>query len=413
VTERIISFAGFAVFLVLAWAISEDRRRVNWRLVFIALALQAALAVVVLRTPWGSAFFEKMRGAFDVIADATGEGAGFLFGPLASFFMLSEDAVLTSDLPVEFNVFAFQVLPVVIVVSSITGVLYHFRIIQTAVRAMAWLMRRTLKTSGPETFGTALMVFLGIESMPSLKAYLQTMSRSELCTVMTAFMSTVAANVMIIYATFGAKPEHILAASLMSAPAAILIAKLMVPETEEPAAEESGRMDASAESHNVVDAAAKGASDGLKLALNIGALLIAFVSLVYLVNLFFSAVTGYTFTDLMGYAFYPFAFLMGVPAADVGEVAQLLGTKTVINEFLAYSDMNALIEAGQLQERSIMIATYALCGFANPGSLGILIAGLTGLVPERRKEITALGLKAFVGGTLAVLTTACVVGVIG
>jgi CNT family concentrative nucleoside transporter len=172
-------------------------------------------------------------------------------------------------------------------------------------------------------------------------------------------------------------------------------------------------MDASAESHNVVDAAAKGASDGLKLALNIGALLIAFVSLVYLVNLFFSAVTGYTFTDLMGYAFYPFAFLMGVPAADVGEVAQLLGTKTVINEFLAYSDMNALIEAGQLQERSIMIATYALCGFANPGSLGILIAGLTGLVPERRKEITALGLKAFVGGTLAVLTTACVVGVIG
>ena len=393
-TERLISLAGLVVFISLAWAISEDRRRVNWRLIGIALSLQAALAVVVLRTPWGSAFFEKVRGAFDIITGATGEGTNFLFGSYA-------------------NVIAFQVLPVVIVVSSITAILYHFRIVQTAVSLMAWLMRKTLKTSGPETFGTALMVFLGIESMPSLKGYLQTMSRSELCTVMTAFMSTVAANVMIIYATFGAKPEHLLAASLMSAPAAILIAKLMVPETEEPAAEESGAMAAAVESHNVIDAAAKGATDGLKLALNIGALLIAFVSLVYLVNLFFSAVTGYTFTDLMGYAFYPFAFLMGVPAEDVGEVAQLLGTKTVINEFIAYSDMNALIEAGRLQERSVMIATYALCGFANPGSLGILIAGLTGLVPERRKEITALGIKSLIGGTLAVFTTACVVGIIG
>jgi CNT family concentrative nucleoside transporter len=394
VTERLISCAGLAVFLFLAWAISEDRRRVNWRLIGIALSLQAGLAVVVLRTRWGGAFFEQVRGAFDVITAATGEGANFLFGSYA-------------------NVMAFQVLPVIIVVSSITGILYYFRIIQSAVRAMAWLMQRTLKTSGPETFGTALMVFLGIESMPSLKGYLQTMSRSELCTVMTAFMSTVAANVMIIYATFGAKPEHLLAASLMSAPAAILIAKLMVPETDEPAVDDAVAMDAAVESHNVIDAAATGATDGLKLALNIGALLIAFVSLVYLVNLFCSAVTGYAFTELMGYVFVPFAFLMGIPSTDVGQVAQLLGTKTVINEFLAYADMKALIEAGQLQERSVMIATYALCGFANPGSLGILIAGLTGLVPERRKEITELGIKSLVGGTLAVFTTACVVGVIG
>ena len=393
-TERLISCAGLAVFLFLAWAISEDRRRVNWRLISIALSLQAGLAVVVLRTRWGGAFFEQVRGAFDVITAATGEGANFLFGSYA-------------------NVMAFQVLPVIIVVSSITGILYYFRIIQTAIRAMAWLMQRSLKTSGPETFGTALMVFLGIESMPSLKGYLQTMSRSELCTVMTAFMSTVAANVMIIYATFGAKPEHLLAASLMSAPAAILIAKLMVPETDAPVVDDVVAMDAAVESHNAIDAAATGATDGLKLALNIGALLIAFVSLVYLVNLFCSAVTGYAFTELMGYAFVPFAFLMGVPSGDVGQIAQLLGTKTVINEFLAYADMKTLIEAGQLQERSVMIATYALCGFANPGSLGILIAGLTGLVPERRKEITELGIKSLVGGTLAVFTTACVVGIIG
>ncbi len=198
----------------------------------------------------------------------------------------------------------------------------------------------------------------------------------------------------------------------MSAPAAILIAKLMVPEVETPPTL-GGSVEIEVESHNLIDGAARGASEGLKLALNIGALLIAFVSIVYLINAAFDAVIGRTFTEIMGWLFQPFAFLMGVPREDIGAVGQLLGTKTVLNEFLAYSDMKAMIDAGTLSPRSVTIATYALCGFANPGSLGILIAGLAGLVPERRKEITQLGLKALIAGTLAVFMTACIAGILG
>jgi CNT family concentrative nucleoside transporter len=186
----------------------------------------------------------------------------------------------------------------------------------------------------------------------------------------------------------------------------------MVPETGVPVTRDSSAIDIPIESHNLVDAASRGASDGLALALNIGAMLIAFVSLVYLVNLACSALFGYSFTEIMGWFFYPFAFFMGVPRPDVGAVAQLLGAKTVINEFIAYSNMKDLIAAGQLQPRSVTIATYALCGFANPGSLGILVAGMMGLVPERRREITQLGLKSLIAGTLSVFMTACIAGIL-
>jgi CNT family concentrative nucleoside transporter len=303
-------------------------------------------------------------------------------------------------------------LPTIIVVSCLAGIFYHLRVIQALVRGMAWLMQRTLKTSGAETFGAALQIFTGIESMPALKGYLQTMTRSELFTVMMAFMASVATNVLLIYATFGAEPGHLMAASVMSAPAAILIAKIMVPERETPQTLGAGRIKVPVDTHNVVDAAARGASEGLMLALNVGALLIAFVSVVYLINWGFDAVTGRSFTELMGYAFRPFAFLMGVPREDVAAVGNLLGTKTILNEFMAYSDMKILIDQGALQPRSVTIATYALCGFANPGSLGILLAGLSGLIPERRGDLATLGIKSLIGGTIATFMTACIVGVL-
>jgi CNT family concentrative nucleoside transporter len=216
---------------------------------------------------------------------------------------------------------------------------------------------------------------------------------------------------MVVYANFGAEPGHLLAASLMSAPAAILISKLMVPETEEPETRGTVRVKVPVESHNVLDAAARGTGEGLHLALNVGAMIIAFIGIVYLLDLLLSALTGLTFVGVMGYVFRPFAFLLGVPSKDVATVAELLGTKTVLNEFLAYFSLSQLPEDA-LSPRSRMVATYALCGFANPGSLGILIAGLTGIVPERRKDIVQLGLKAFVGGTLACFMTACVAGIL-
>jgi CNT family concentrative nucleoside transporter len=402
VSERFISAFGLVAMMGLAWGMSENRRQVNVRLVVIGVGLQILLGLLILRTDLGQRFFDWVRGVFAVFANASNEGASFVFGEL------------TTTIPV-----AFSVLPLVIVASSVAGILYHVGLIQAVVKGMAWLMQKSLKTSGAETFGTAMLIFLGIESMTTVKGYLKTMTRSELLTLMTAFMATVAASVLFAYASFGAEPGHLLAASIMSAPAAIVISKILVPETETPSTSGSVSIEVEVESHNVIDGATRGASDGVMLAINIGALLITMISLVFLLNLGLESFTGLfmeegiTFTDVMSWVFIPFAWLMGVPSQDVTTVAQLLGTKTILNEFLAYGTMQGMIESGSLSPRAILIATYALCGFANPGSLGILLAGLSGLVPERRKDITALGIKSFVAGTLAVFMTACVAGILG
>ncbi|NIA16648.1 MAG: NupC/NupG family nucleoside CNT transporter [Nitrospiraceae bacterium] len=399
VALRLISLAGLFVMLALAWLLSENRRKVPWRIVLWGLALQLIFGLLVLRTAFGRTFFDHVRAAFGILTDATKEGAGFVFG----------------NLPVNYDIgaiIAFQVLPVIIFVSSLAAILHHLRITQFVVRTLAYAMRRTMKTSGAETFGASLLVFLGIESLTAIRVYLRDMTRSELCTLMTTFMATIAASVMVAYASFGAEPGHLLAASLMSAPAAILISKIMVPEQDKPKTSGDAPITVPVESHNVVDAAARGASDGLMLALNVGAMLIAFIGLIYLIDLAVARVTGSTFPEIMGWVFRPFAFLMGVPRADIAEVAQLLGKKTVLNEFLAYADLKGFIDAGTLSPRGVTIATYALCGFANPGSLGILLGAMTGMIPERRAEVVNLGLRAFIGGTLACFTTACMAGLL-
>ena len=396
---RAISLLGLVMMMAIAWAMSEDRRRVSWRIVGWGLGLQFAFALLVLRTGFGLVFFETVRSAFLLFTDATREGARFLFGTLTEDYQIGA-------------IMAFQVLPVIVFVSALAGVLQHLGVIQVVVRGMAWLMRRTMKTSGAETFAASLLVFMGIEAVTGIRGYVRAMTRSELCTVLTTFMATIAASVMVVYASFGAKPGHLLAASLMSAPAAILISKLMVPETGSPETAGNAAIVIPVESHNVVDAAARGASDGLQLALNVGAMLVAFIGLVYLADRGIIAVTGVTLSNIMGWIFVPFAWVMGVAPDDVVTVAQLLGKKTILNEFLAYADLKPLIEQGAISQRSITIATYALCGFANPGSLGIMMGAATALMPERRGEVAALGLKAFVGGTLAAFMTACVAGII-
>ena len=413
-TDRLISCLGLLVMVGIAWGLSENRKRADWRLVGIGLGVQFALGLLILRTNFGLLFFEWVRDLFVVVTDASNEGAKFVFGSLTEVIVFNEGTVSGTEGPFLLNAaLAFSVLPTIIVVSSIAGVLYHLRIIPFLVNGMARVMQKTLRTTGAETFGAALLVFMGIEGMPTLKAYLKTMSRSELMVIMTAFMSTVAANVMLIYASFGAEPGHLLAASIMSAPAAIVIAKLLVPKSEDEANEEAESIHIEVETSNVLDGASRGASEGVMLALNVGAMLIAFVAIIFLVNQVFLASIGYSFTEIMGWLFVPFAWLMGIPTQDVAAVGQLLGTKTVLNEFLAYDAMQAMILDGTLTPRSVTITTYALCGFANPGSLGILIAGLSGLVPERRGEIAGLGLKSLVAGTLAVFMTACIAGILG
>ncbi len=404
---RLTSLGGLAVMLGLALAMSENRRRVSLRAVGAGLALQLGIALLVLGWGPGRTVFEAARHGFDILLQASAAGASFLFGSLATD-------------PSFGAIVAFQVLPIVIFVSALAGILYHLGVTQVVVRAMARVMRAAMNTSGAESLACALFVFLGIEATTAIGAYIRRMTRSELFTLMTGFMATIAGSVMGAYVLFiGAENAgHLLAASVMSAPAAIVVAKIMVPETETPLTMGHVQFDPPREAVNVIDAAARGAGHGLKLALNIGAMLIAFVGLVALANLLLAAATGplmdepLTLQRLLGHAFSPLAVVMGVPTEDALAVGRLLGTKTVLNEFLAYQDLQGLIHAGALRPRSIVIATYALCGFANIGSVAILIGGLGAIDPERMGVVARLGGRALVSGTLAAFMTACVAGML-
>jgi CNT family concentrative nucleoside transporter len=397
---RLTSVLGLLVMIAIAWALSENRKAIPWRLVAWGTVLQFALGLLILTTPLRRLIFTGMRKVVGVLTDSAVEGASFVFGGLA-------------ENPEQYNTFfAFRVLPVIIFVSALSAILYHLRVIPVVVAAIAWLMRRSLKTSGAETFGAALLIFLGIESASAIRTYLREMTRSELCTIMTTFMATIAGSVMVTYATFGAEPGHLLTASLMSAPAAIVISKILVPETGKPQTAGDTPIRMEVDTRNLIDAATQGTSQGLTMALQVAAMVLVFVGLVYMLDLAALSVAGRSFVDLLSYAFRPFAFLLGVPSQDIPEVSSLLGKKTVLNEFLAYLDLKDMIASNTLSERGKTIATYALCGFANPGSMAISIAALDALAPERRADITQLAVRSFVGGTLACFMTACIAGAI-
>ena len=402
---RLMSFGGLLVMLAVAFGLSENRRRISLRVVLTGLGLQLVLAVLIFLTGIGSGLFAVTDRAFGFFMAASNEGARFLFGRLTT-----DDGLGA--------VVAFQVLPIVIFFSALAGVLYHLGVTQLVVRAMARLMQRVMDISGAESLASALFVFFGIESTTAIAHYIRKMTRSELFTLMTAFMATIAGTVMGAYVRFGAAPGHLLTASLMSAPAAIVIAKILIPETEQPLTHGRVRFDPPRESVNLLDAASNGAAQGLRLAVTIGAMLIAFVGLIHLVNLILGGVSGLwldeplTLQRLLGWVFSPVAFVMGVPWEDAYEVGQLLGTKTILNEFLAYQQMQPLAADGVIGGRSVTIATYALCGFANFGSVAILVGGL-GMIDRERKGLFArLGIRALVAGTLAAFMTACSAGML-
>ena len=397
--ERLISLAGLVIFLLIAWALSEERKRIDWRLVAWGLALQVVFALIILKTAPGRLLFEAARIVMTRILDFTEYGASFIFGTLSSDF--STGAII-----------AFKVLPTIIFVSSLMGVLYYLRIIQTVVGAISRVMSRTMKASGAETFMAASFVFMGIEAVTAAGDYIRRMTRSELFTLMACFMSTIAGSVMAAYVSFGASAGHLLAASVMSAPAAIVISKLMVPETGKPltgggSAVEPFRSD----DVNVIEAAANGAYQGMRLAATIGAMLLAFVALIGMLDYMLGFV-GTSFEGVSSYVMSPVAFIMGVPWQDSMEVGKLLGIKVVFNEFISYGRLASLVESGTLGERSVVIATYALCSFANFGSIAILIGGIGGIAPERKKEVASMSLKALLAGLLAGFMTATIAGML-
>ncbi len=358
----------------------------------------------MLKSAPGRFFFDRVQGIVNRLTAYADAGAVFLFGDLATNEGLG-------------YIFAFRVLPTIVFVGSLTAILYHLGIMQRIVQGFAWGMVRLMKASGAESLSVAANIFVGQTEAPLIvKPYIPRMTNSEMMTLMTGGFATIAGGVLIAYAGMGIDAGHLLAASVMSAPAALVCAKLMIPETEE--SQTIGTIKTAYEKTtvNVLDAATKGAGDGLKLAVNVGAMLLAFIALISMMNGFVGWVGGWlgleslSFQQMLGWLFAPVAWLLGVPWEDAATAGTLLGEKTVLNEFVAYVHLQEQFEV--LQPRSVTILTYALCGFANFSSIAIQIGGIGALAPERRHDLARLGLRALVAGTLACFMTACIAGLL-
>jgi len=397
-----------------AWLLSEHRRRFPFRVVLWGLALQLFLGWFILKTGPGEALFDGCQRLVSRFIGFANEGTRLLFGPLADETVMSRTFGPQNAL-----LFGLVITGIIVLISTVSSVLYHYGLLQLLVRAAAWVMRRAMGTSGSETLSAAANIFMGQTEAPLvIKPYLAGMTRSELHCMMVGGFATIAGSVMGVYSGLLKVPAgHLLTASVMSAPAALLISKILIPETgsSETAAGSTARIER--ETVNGIDAACSGAGDGMKLAINVLAMLLAFTSLVAAVNWLlgegFSHLGWQTqrpLQTLLGYANAPFAWLMGIPSKDCLAVGQILGERIVLTEFVGYISLSQ--QQASLEPRSYVIAAYALCGFANFGSVAIQIGGIGALVPQRRKDLAQVGLKAMVGGLLACYMTACVVGIL-
>ena len=415
---------GLAVLIGLTWLFSNNKRRVDWTLVGTGIALQIAFAAVVLLVPGGRDVFDLLGQGFVRLLGFVNAGSEFIFGSLMN--------VETYGF-----IFAFQVLPTIIFFAALMGVLYHLGVMQAVVRAMAWAITKVMRVSGAETTSVCASVFIGQTEAPlTVRPYIARMTESELITMMIGGMAHIAGGVLAAYVGMlgGGDPveqayyaKHLLAASIMAAPATLVIAKILIPETGEPLTRGTVKMEVEKTTSNVIDAAAAGAGDGLRLALNIGAMLLAFIALIAMVNApltWLGEITGIQaaigrpldLAAIFGWVLAPIAWLIGVPWQDAGVVGSLIGQKVVINEYVAYLQLadivNGRVEGVTLSDQGRLIATYALCGFANFSSIAIQIGGIGGLAPERRQDLARFGLRAVLGGTIATLMTATIAGVL-
>jgi len=418
VFPRLISCVGLLVMLLLAWAMGKHRKQVNWRIVGGGLVAQFVLAVFVMRTEEGNALFTAIGGVFAGMLNFVDEGSAMVFGDNYTDFF-----------------FAFKVLPTIIFFSSLMAVLYYLNIVQPLVRFLAWTMRVTFRTSGAETLAVAANIFVGQTEAPLVvKPYVPTMTRSELMSLMVGGFATISGGILAAYIGMGIDATHLVSASVISAPAALVIAKLLEPETEVPLTLGQGVTIQKTDSDpvNVVDAAARGAGDGLTLALNVGAMLIAFLALLagvdwlvgfvgevceWLVNTVWGGSPvdfQWGLASIMGWLFAPLAWLMGIQWSECFIAGELLGYKLFANEFIAYQNLSEMQGNPEtaLSTRTTVILTYALCGFANFGSIGIQLAGIGGIAPSRRSDLAKLAVRAMLGGTLAAFMTACFAGML-
>ena len=418
---------GIVVLLAVAWLLSSERRRFPWKIVIGGLALQWALAWIVLRTEAGRAFFDGVGHVVTVVLHGADAGASFVFGPLAGSHPDVAWAAING----------IKIMTTIIIVATISAIGYHYGVLQRVVAGMAWVMRRTMGVSGAESLAGAANVFFGQTEAPLLvRPYIATMTRSELMALMTGGFATVAAGVMAVYVSILAGDDaalavatarHLLTACLMSAPAAFVMAKIMIPETETPATAGQVSVDLERETHNLVDAITHGASQGMKLAINVLAMLIAFIALIAVLDAALIALGNWSIlaplvqrlgleqldlTGILGLVFSPVAWLIGAESSDCRTFAGLLGKAMATNELIAYGSLADVVRSGSMSERSALLATYSLCGFANVSSIGIQIGGIGGLAPNRRVDLVRLGPRAMLGGAMACWTTGCIAGVL-
>jgi len=434
---------GMAAIVGIAYLFSKHKKDINWRTVGTGLGIQFVLAVFILKgrvmedywapLGWPKDFFSWVSSFFVIVLDFTTEGAKFIFGDLA------KSPGMEGSMG---NFFAFQVLPTIIFFASLTAILYHYGILQRIVKYLAKGMQKLMGTSGAESLSVISNIFVGQTEAPLVvEPYIKKMTKSELLAVMTGGMATIAGGVMAAYVQMLGNSyaqahdvaldvgrlmfaEQLLGASLMAAPAALVIAKIMYPEVDEPATKGDVKIEIEQTDANGIDAAASGASTGLKLAANVGAMLLAFIALLAMGNYFlesFGSLTGINamipegslrIEKILGWVISPIAFIVGVPWADAINMGSLLGTKVVLNEFLAYTQLSEMVNNGMLSDKTITMATFALCGFANFSSIAIQIGGIGGLAPSRKSELAKFGLRAVLAGTLANLMTATIAGML-
>ena len=416
--ERLFSLVGMVVILAIAWALSTDRKAIQPRTIGWGLGLQLILALFVLKTPIGQEVFSWVGSKITRVLNLSYVGSDFMFGPLGrqGGGQLDVKVGELTGIAAQGFIFAFQILPTIIFVAAMFAILYHLGVMQVIVRGVAKLMTRLMGASGAESLNVAASIFMGQTEAPlTVRPFLNKMTQSELMCVMTAGMAHVSGSIMAAYIAFGVEAKHLLAAVIMTAPGTILLAKMLVPETGTPETAGTVKLDDQRTDANVIGAAARGTSEGLQLALNVAAMLISFLSLVALVNLLLAKLGGLfgvalSLQTILGYAFMPLALVMGVPWKDAFVIGDLLGTRMVLNELIAYAKLGALKET--LDPRTFTIATYALCGFANLSSIGIQIGGIGALAPERKQDLARLGLRALLAGTFANFLTACIAGVL-
>jgi len=402
--HRFVGVLGMLTMMSLAWLFSTDRKSINKKTVAWGLALQIAFAFIVMRWEYGRLIFQKAGAGVNWLLDFAFYGSSFVFGDLGK-----------RGSPQGF-IFAFQVLPTIIFIAAVFALLYHWGIMQQIIRLAAWVMTRLMGASGAESLNVAASIFMGQTEAPlTIRPFLPDLTRSELMTVMTSGMAHVSGGIMAAYIAFGIEAKHLLAAVIMTAPGTILLAKMLVPETETPKTGGKVEMAELERDPNTLGAIARGTSDGLSLAINVGAMLISFIALLYLVDGIFGGIHAHiawfpaSLEQVFGWVFAPIAWLIGIPWHDCSTIGNLLGLRTVTNELIAFQRLGPMKDA--LDPRSFTIATFALCGFANFSSIGIQIGGIGALAPNRKGDLARLGIRAMLAGTMANLMSASIVGI--